>query len=283
MLVASLADRVGIAVSDARYVAFTGGGEAAAAVMGGQVTAAVSGFGEWKAHARSGRMRLLAISAPTRPSAEAPPTFRELGLDLVVTNFRCLVSPPGIGEEARAWILEALRRMRATYEWQTWLARNDWEDSFLEGEEFQRFLRAEVVSTAARLRELNLGREGRGYAVVGPWAMPTLVAIGLVLCVCWMLAPIVRGAPRRRLSWPSDRTAWRPLTATLLLLAAYAATFESVGFPASTALYLFLQARILGSRAGPRDAIVAISVTMATYLVFTRLLNVSLPLGFLDS
>ena len=140
ILVGQLARSLGIASEDVRYIAFAGGGEAAAAVMGGQVTAGMSGYGEWKGLADTGRMRMLATSSPARIGADGPPTFHEQGVDLTVANWRCVLAPPGTSPSARAWLVDALRQMRGTAEWQAYLKNNYWEDSFLDGPEFERFL-----------------------------------------------------------------------------------------------------------------------------------------------
>lgn len=280
ILVGLLAEHVGVAPTRARYVAFTGGGEAAAAVMGGQVSAGVSGFGEWKALARSGRMRLLAVSASQRASADWPPTFRELGIDVVLSNFRCLVAPPGISQEARDTLVSTIARMRATPRWQDILRRNDWDDSFLSGPEFQAFLDREMLTTAATLRQLGLGRGGEGYAMVGPWTFPWFVAFGLAAS----LASIAWGGRADGNTAGPCRTfepqlAGVPLLGSVLLLAAYAVAFEPVGFPLATMTYLMLQVRMLGSRTWRRDGIAIVALVALTYGMFRYFLGVSLPQG----
>ncbi|MGE3842767.1 MAG: tripartite tricarboxylate transporter substrate-binding protein [Vicinamibacterales bacterium] len=275
ILVGLLAQRLGIDPRRARYVAFTGGGEAAAAVMGGQVAAGVSGYGEWKALARSGRMRLLATSAPQRGAGDQPPTLRELGLDLVLSNFRCVVAPPGISPLARQALVDTLERMHATPAWREILNRNEWEDSFLTGSAFEAFLDREMLVTAATLRQLGLGRGGEGYALVGPWFVPWFVAGGLALSLAWMR--LRRAAPSARLSQP--RLMIGPATMSALLLVLYALSFEYAGFPAATAAYLACQARVLGSTSWRRDAIASVALAALTYGMFRYVLNVPLPAG----
>jgi putative tricarboxylic transport membrane protein len=52
------------------YVAFSGGGEAVAALLGGHVAAGISGYSEFAPHLQSGRLRAIAISAPSgRPAS----------------------------------------------------------------------------------------------------------------------------------------------------------------------------------------------------------------------
>jgi len=60
ILVGQIAKASGIDPSQVNYVPFSGGGEATAAVMGGQVTAGVSGYGEWEGQISAGALRALA-------------------------------------------------------------------------------------------------------------------------------------------------------------------------------------------------------------------------------
>ena len=76
------------------YIAYSGGGEAAAAVMGGHVTLGLSGVGEWKAYVASGRMRPLAVSSPERTGDGITPTLRESGVDVVLSNCCLLYTSP---------------------------------------------------------------------------------------------------------------------------------------------------------------------------------------------
>lgn len=138
------------------YIAYAGGGEAAAAVMGGHVTAGISGFGEWKAYVESGRMRPLAVSAPERIEGDATPTLRESGFDVVLSNWRGLTAPPGTDAAARDWLVRAVEHMRMSAQWQEILRANDWEDSFLPGAAFEDFLREETATVDATLRAIGL-------------------------------------------------------------------------------------------------------------------------------
>ncbi len=273
ILVGMLAQRLGIASGDVRYVAFAGGGEAAAAVMGGQVTAAISGYGEWKGLADGGRIRLLATSSERRITDTAPPTFKEEGVDLAVANWRSVFAPPDTNAEARVWLVDALRRMRETPEWQSYLKNNFWEDSFLAGEELERFLEREIATTKSVLTSINLGEAGEGYAAVGPWTFPSVVFAGLLISMVFVLragaAPSSREIPIQTV----------PLMLTSALLTAYVVAFERIGFVLATALFMTLEARVLGSRKLARDLIVSLTVTILAYVLFDRLLNVKLPWG----
>ena len=156
MLAGLLALAAGVDPTRVNYVAHSGGGEAAVSVMGGHVTAGISGFGEWKAHAEGGRMRVLAVSSPERIAGSDIPTIRESGLDVVIVNWRGILAPPDTDDETRAWLIEALARLRASEAWQDILRRNDWEDSFLAGDDFERFLEQETAVADEILRSIGL-------------------------------------------------------------------------------------------------------------------------------
>ena len=77
LLARLLAEAVGVAPSLVNYVAFSGGGEALAAVLGGQVTAGVSGYGEFAQSIAAGQLRPLATSAPAaNPVSTRPPCVK---------------------------------------------------------------------------------------------------------------------------------------------------------------------------------------------------------------
>lgn len=138
------------------YIAHAGGGEAAVSVMGGHVSAGVSGFGEWKSYVGTGRMRLLAVSSAERIDGDDTPTIREGGLDVAIANWRGIVAPPGIDAEARDWLVTALTRMRDSPSWQEILRTNEWEDSFLTGAALDQFLTQERATADEVLRSIGL-------------------------------------------------------------------------------------------------------------------------------
>jgi putative tricarboxylic transport membrane protein len=73
------------------YIAFSGGGEAVTALLGGNVTAGVNGYSEVSAHIESGRLRALAISTPRACRASMPDLARE-GIDIDAMNWRAVVA-----------------------------------------------------------------------------------------------------------------------------------------------------------------------------------------------
>lgn len=156
ILVGMIAALTGVDAKNINYVAFAGGGELRPQVLGNQVTVGVSGYGEFKADAESGAVRLLATSGPNRIAGSNAPTLRESGLDIEITNWRGMVGPPGMRDnERQAWVT-MLTRMRDSRTWQDILQKLDWTDAFLTGDQYSTFIKQEDERTAKVLKEVGL-------------------------------------------------------------------------------------------------------------------------------
>ena len=107
-----MAEQVGLPASSVNYIAFSGGGAALAAVLGGQVSAAVSGFAEFAGQIAAGQLRILAVSAPSRVAGIDAPTLRESGIALDLANWRAIVAPPGLSDAEQAALTERITRWR---------------------------------------------------------------------------------------------------------------------------------------------------------------------------
>src|SRR5918997_1710247 len=96
--VALFAKAAGADPTKINYIPFSGGGEALAAILGGKVTAGVSGYGEFESQIKAGKLRLIGVSSPQRLPNVNVPTFKEQGIDLTLTNWRSVVAAPGISD-----------------------------------------------------------------------------------------------------------------------------------------------------------------------------------------
>lgn len=286
ILVGLIARAAGVDPRRITYVAFAGGGEASAAVMGGQVTAGVSGLAEWKDLAAAGRMRLLAISSAERVDGIDVPTIREAGLDVVLENWRCLMLPPGVRSTERQWLLQAVEALRETDNWNEMLAQYNWTDSYLSGPEFETFLRDEMIETAKTLQSLGLGQGGKRHTSIGPYVFPA-VALGGVLCFGGIMSWQSFRQRRLQVAGPRDTgvketaagpgPSWRRFGAGAAVSLGYILLLPLLGFIFATPLFLVAQSRIIGSRKLVRDIVASILLTAAAAGIFTYLLNVELP------
>lgn len=157
ILVGQIAKAVGVAPEGVNYIAYSGGGEAAAAILGGQVAAGVSGVGEWADFIASGEMRPLAVSSADRLEALPDvPTLTESGVDVVLLNWRGIVGPPNLSEEDRAWLINALTAVTESAQWQEILATNGWDNVFQTGDDFAATLAEDNATISAVLKEIGL-------------------------------------------------------------------------------------------------------------------------------
>jgi putative tricarboxylic transport membrane protein len=147
---------VGAQPSDLNYVAFSGGGESLAALLGNKVAAGISGVSEYAEQIKAGKLRALAIAGPERVQGLDAPTLKESGYDVVLTNWRGVVAPKGISTEAADRLTTLVTNMHDSAEWKQALETNGWTDTFMTGTEFEQFLRSEEEKTATVLQDLGL-------------------------------------------------------------------------------------------------------------------------------
>lgn len=156
LLSGKLAKEVGIDPRAVNYVAYSGGGEALASLLSHTTAAGMSGYNEVSDQIESGTLRALAISSPERPPGVDIPTFRELGVDVSMSNWRGLVAAPGITKEAKQEFVRIATEMHASDEWQNALVRNNWTDTFTTGRELEEFIDDEVARTQEIVKDLGL-------------------------------------------------------------------------------------------------------------------------------
>ncbi len=151
-----LADTLGIDPVDVTYVAYDGGGPLTTALLGSKIDVGMSGLGEFEGQIEDGSLRVLAVSGEERlPTVDAP-TLTEEGVDLVFTNWRGVLAPPGIDEETKQYLIDLFTEMHGTPEWEEALERNGWSDNFATGDEFEEFLVEQDTRVADTLKELGL-------------------------------------------------------------------------------------------------------------------------------
>ncbi len=154
-----LANAVGIDPKEVRYVTYDGGGPLTSALLGHKIKVGFSGLGEFEGQIAAGELRALAVSGEERLTGESVkevPTLTESDIDLVFTNWRGILAPPGISEERREELIGYLEEMHGTAEWQQALEDNGWIDAFKTGDEFTTFLEQEDARVATTLEDLGL-------------------------------------------------------------------------------------------------------------------------------
>jgi putative tricarboxylic transport membrane protein len=148
---AMLARAVGVDPSKINYVAFRGGGEATAAILGGNVTVGGSGYSEFQQYIESGKMRPIAVTSPARLKGIAIPTMKELGYDVEIGNWRGVYGAPGITAPQQKALTDMIVKATRTKAWAEALEKNNWTPALLTGKEFEDFVDREFASLRATM------------------------------------------------------------------------------------------------------------------------------------
>ncbi|WP_432443583.1 Bug family tripartite tricarboxylate transporter substrate binding protein [Rhizobium grahamii] len=151
-----IAKAAGVDPTKINYVAFSGGGEALAAILGGQVTAGISGYGEFESQVKAGQLRLLAVSSEKRIDGVDAPTLKESGLDVAVENWRMVAAAPGLSAEQTAQITADFDKLSKSEGWQEILKTKGWANTYLAGDAFKAQLDKDVSATEGILKEIGL-------------------------------------------------------------------------------------------------------------------------------
>jgi putative tricarboxylic transport membrane protein len=157
LLPMQLAKAVGIDPKQVSYVSYDGGGELLPALLGNKIAFGASGFGEFLDQVEAGDVRVLAVTSEKPIDAlKDVKTLKDQGIDLVFTNWRGIVAPPGISDaDKKVWI-DALTKMHDSQAWKDEEAKRGWTDAFETGDDFGSFLKEQDTQVADILKQLGL-------------------------------------------------------------------------------------------------------------------------------
>jgi len=206
------------------------------------------------------------------------PTLKEQGIDVEFENWRSLMAPPGISREDRARLERAIDAMVASAPWREALNRYRWIDRYLAGEPFARYVESEEQRVRDILRQFGTGDvQERTLWSEGPY--PLVVLAGLLIFSCLAVVH-VRANPA--LDAPGAEPArWAPVAWLGAGIAIYLLLAEPGGFVIASAALFWCTARAFDSRRPLRDATYSLVISVAAYLLFARVLQLTLPAGVL--
>ena len=151
----------GIAPGKAKNVVFQSGAQSITALLGGHVEVVPASVGLWVNPVRAAQARLVAVSAPRRMAGEFAqvPTWREQGVDTVVSVWRMITAPPGLTPAQRAFWREALKKTTEAPEWKRDLEVNYQSDEFLAGADFDKALDGLYAQLKPLLTDLEMAKK----------------------------------------------------------------------------------------------------------------------------
>ena len=148
---AMIAREAGVDATKVNYVAFRGGGEATAAILGGNVTIGGGGYSEMAEYINAGKMKALAVTSGTRLKGIAVPTLKEQGINVEIGNWRGVYGAPGITPAQRKVLTDMLLKAAASKSWAEALEKNNWTASVLSGPAFDKFVDDDFAALRATM------------------------------------------------------------------------------------------------------------------------------------
>lgn len=132
--VAAAARAAGIDPRNLNIVVFRSGGEARSALIGGHIDAVTATAGTFVGQMEGGLLKVIAVASPER--LEGPlsgvPTWKELGINALVVDWRWAGGPKGLSGEQVAFWEGILKRTVETEEWKAFLRENQAQTTFLD-------------------------------------------------------------------------------------------------------------------------------------------------------
>ena len=148
---AMIAREAGVDPSKINYVAFRGGGEATAAILGGNVTIGGSGYSEFSEYISTGKMKPVAVTSELRLKGVNIPTLKEQGVNVVIGNWRGVYGAPGITAAQRVVLTDIILKAIKSKSWTEASEKNNWTPAVMSGPAFDKFVDEDFASLRATM------------------------------------------------------------------------------------------------------------------------------------
>ena len=157
---AQVAKSVGANVKQMKVVVFNGSGEAVTALLGGHVDVITISASPVLQHLTAGKVRILAVSANQRlPGLLASvPTWKELGIASVSSNWRSVVGPRGMSEDQIAYWDDVFSKLVQLPEWKQDMEKKLVENTYLNARDTKKLMDTEYAELSKLLGDLGLAR-----------------------------------------------------------------------------------------------------------------------------
>jgi len=132
------------------YIPFKGGGDVAVQLVGNHVDSTVNNPIEAVAQWRAGSLKPLCVFDDERMPYKAKvtdkeswndvPTCKEAGVPTKYLMLRGIFMPPGATPEQLAFYVDLMNKVRATPEWKDYMEKGAFNQTFMSGEPFRKWL-----------------------------------------------------------------------------------------------------------------------------------------------
>ncbi len=141
-----------------KVVVYSSGADAITAALGGHVDVLVAPAASVLPQVQAGRLRFVALAAPKRLEGAfaSVPVWKELGANVVTSNWRAIVGPRGLPPPQTGYWENVLARVVASDDWKKMLERDLVTPEFLRGSRMRDELKADAEELKAIMTELGL-------------------------------------------------------------------------------------------------------------------------------
>lgn len=155
-----VAKAAGADVKKLKVVVFGSGGESMTAALGGHVGLVVTPSANLIPHLESGRIRVIAVSAPKRlgGALAVVPTWKEQGVNAVVANWRPVIGAKGWSAPQIAYWESVFSRMVASEEWRSEIERTGGVGHFMGNRELAAYFDSQYAVFRSVLMDLGLAK-----------------------------------------------------------------------------------------------------------------------------
>ena len=150
----------GADVRKVRTVVFGSNGEAMTALLGGHVDMMMTSLPNLVRQVEAGTVRALGVTAPQRVSGvfASAPTWREQGIDVVMSGWRGVIAPKGLSPAQVAYWEGVFKALGQSEEWKQELAKHFWHGSQLTARESREYLDRQYAEFHQILTDLGMAK-----------------------------------------------------------------------------------------------------------------------------
>lgn len=156
ILAGLIAKSAGVDPTKVNYIAHSGGGEALSAILGGHVTAGISGYEEFAPQIAAGKLRGIGISSDEALPGIEVPTLKSQGIDVSLVNWRGLFVGANVREKDMAALSDAVAKMVEGPAWQATLKERGWLNLYQPADQFAAFLTEDQTKVTETLKSIGL-------------------------------------------------------------------------------------------------------------------------------
>jgi putative tricarboxylic transport membrane protein len=164
------------------YIPFNGGGAVAVQLTGKHIDSSVNNPIEAVAQWRGGTLRPLCIFDAKRSTYTGKvtekmawsdvPTCKESGLAVEYQMLRGIFMPPDVKPAEVAYYVDLMKKVRATADWKDFMEKGAFNDTFLEGDAFKKWVVAADKQHYDLMKEAGFLATSAPAAPVAPAAAP---------------------------------------------------------------------------------------------------------------